>query len=77
MSEKYKKACKYLNYVQHLLLLISTITVCVSIFVSLVYVPVGIRSFAIEIKICSITARIKNYKPIIKKKKKYYSSSNF
>ena len=26
MSEKYKKTCKYLNYVEHLLILASTIT---------------------------------------------------
>ena len=27
MSEKYKKTCKYLNYVEHLLILFSTVTV--------------------------------------------------
>ena len=26
MREKYKKACKYLNYVEHLLILVSTVT---------------------------------------------------
>ena len=31
MSEKYKKTCKYLNYVEHLLILSSTISGCVSI----------------------------------------------
>ena len=31
MSEKYKKTCKYLNYVDHLLILLSTVTGCVSI----------------------------------------------
>ena len=43
MSEKHKKICKYLNYVEHLLILASTITGCVSIsaFTSLVCVPVG------------------------------------
>ena len=25
MSEKYKKKCKYLNYVEHLLILVSTV----------------------------------------------------
>ena len=29
MSKKYKKTCKYLNYVQHLLILVSTVTGCV------------------------------------------------
>ena len=57
MSEKYKKTCKYLDYVEHLLILGSTITGCVSIsaFASLV---------------CAITAGIIKYKSIIKKKKK-------
>ena len=43
MSEKYKKTRKYLNYVQHLLILVLTVTGCVSIaaFASLVCVPVG------------------------------------
>ena len=31
MSEKHKKTCKYLNYVERLLTLISTVTGCVSI----------------------------------------------
>ena len=31
MNEKYKKTCKYLNYVGHLLTLVSTVTGCVSI----------------------------------------------
>ena len=72
MIEKYKKTCKYLNYVEHLLLLVSTITGCVSIsaFVSLVYVPVGITSSVVRIKICAITAGIKKYMSFIKEKKK-------
>ena len=38
MSEKYKKTCKYLNYVENVLILSSTITSCVllSAFASLV-----------------------------------------
>ena len=74
MSEKYKKTCKYLNYVEHLLILASTVTGCVSIsaFASLVCVPVGVMSYAVGMKICAITAGIKNYKSIIKKKKKKY-----
>ena len=61
-----------LNYVEHLFILSSTVTGCVSIyaFASLVSVPVGIASSAIGIKICEITAGIKNYKSLIKKKKK-------
>ena len=72
MSEKYKKTCKYLNYVENLLTLASTVTGCVSVsaFASLVRDPVGIVSSAIGIKICAVTAGIKKYKSIIKKKKK-------
>ena len=40
MSAKYKKTCKYLNYVEHLLIFASTVTGCVSVsaFASLVFV---------------------------------------
>ena len=60
MSRKYKKTWKYLNYVEHLLILVSTITGYVSIseFSLLVCVPVGIRSFAVGIKTFAITAGI-------------------
>ena len=57
MSKKYKKVYRVLNYVEHLLLLISAVTRYVSISV------MGLR-------ICVITAGIKKYKSIIKKKKK-------
>ena len=72
MSEKYKKTCKYLNYVEHLLILASTVTGCVSnsAFASLVCVPDGITSFVVGIKICAITAGIKNCKSIIRKRKR-------
>ena len=70
MSEKHKNTCKHLNYVEHLLLLASAITGCVSVsaFTSLVAVPVGITSSSAELKICEIIARIKKYQSIIKKK---------
>ena len=73
MNEKYKKICKYLNHVEHLLILVSTITGCLSIsaFTSLVCVPVGIMSSVVVIKIFAMTAGIKTYKSIIKKKKNY------
>ena len=73
MTEKYKKTCKYLNYVENLLILVSTVTAWVSIsaFASLVTIPVGITSSAVGIKNCAITVGIKTYKLIIKKKKKH------
>ena len=72
MSEKYKKTCKYLNYVENLLILAATATGCVSVsaFASLICVPVGITSSAVGINICAIIAGIKKYKSIIKKAKK-------
>ena len=47
-------------------------TVCVlfSTLASLVVVYVGITSFSIGLKICAITAGIKKYKSVTKKKKK-------
>ena len=72
MSEKHKKTCKYWNYVEHLLILASTISGCVSISAlgSLVCAPIGVTTFTIGIIIYGITARINKYTSIIKKKKK-------
>ena len=70
VSDKRQKVCAVLNYIEHLLFLVSATTVCVSnyVFVCLVGIPVGITSSTLRLKICSITAGIKNYKSIIKKK---------
>ena len=72
MSKKHKKVCTTLNYIEHFLILASTITGCISItaFTSLLGIPIGITSYAIGLKISAITAGIKMYKLIIKKKKK-------
>ena len=72
MCEKYKKTCKYLNYIEHLLILASTVNGCVSVsvFASLVCGPIGITSSAVEINIFAVTAGIKRSKSIIKEKKK-------
>ena len=73
MSKKHKKVCRVLNYIDHSLIVISTITGCVSIsvFASLVGIPIGITSSATGLKVCVITAGIKKYKSIIKKKKNH------
>ena len=57
---------------EHLLILASTSTSCVSVsaFASLLCVPVSIASSAVGIKLCAITAKIKKYKSIIKKREK-------
>ena len=61
ISKKYKKAYRALNYDEDLLILISTVTECVSIsaFVSLVGIPKGTTISAIALKICLILAGIK------------------
>ena len=73
MIKKHKKCWIVLNYIDHLLIVISTITGCVPIsdFVSLVGIPIGITRFAIGLKICVITAGIKRYKSIIKKNREH------
>ena len=72
MSNKQKTVCKTLNYIEHFFIIASVITECVSIstFASLLGILIGITSSAIGLKICAITAGIKKYKSIIKKKKK-------
>ena len=61
ISRKHKKVCTTLSYIEHFLILASTITGCISIsaFASLIGIPIGITSSAIGLKICAITARIK------------------
>ena len=48
MSRKHKKVCTTLNYIEHFLILVSTITECIliSAFASLIGVPIGIMSSA-------------------------------
>ena len=72
MSGKWKKTDKYSNYVEHLLVLVSTVIgyVSISAFASLVCVTVGIPSSGVRIKSCAITAGTNNYESLIKKKKK-------
>ena len=72
MSKKHKKVCRVLTYIENLLILTCTVTGCVSIFAftSLDGIPIAITSSSIGLKICAITAGIKKYKSIFKKKKK-------
>ena len=71
MSEKYKKTCKYLSYVENLLILVLAVIGCVSTsaFALLVEIPDSCRSY-IEINVFAITTGIKKYKSMIKKKNK-------
>ena len=75
MSKKHKKVFTTLNCTKYLLILVSTVTECISIFVfaSLVSITIGATSSTTELKICAITAGIKRFKSIIKKKKKNHN----
>ena len=59
-----------------MLILVSAVIGCVSIsaIASLVCVPDSFTSYAVGLKICVITARIKRYKSIIKKKNKKHDT---
>ena len=71
LSKKHENVFRVFNYIDQSLIVISTITRCVSIssFASLVGIPIGITSSTTGLKICVITAGIKRYKSINKKKK--------
>ena len=72
MSKRYKKFCTTLNYIENLVILASRITgsVSISAFPSLIAITIGIISSTRGLKTFPITAGIKMYKSIIKKKKK-------
>ena len=61
MSEKHKKTCKYLKFVEHQPILASTIfsSLSISAFASLVCVLVGVTSSVVGIDLRAITAGIK------------------
>ena len=64
-----------LPYVEHILILVSTVIGCVSIaaFGSLLGIPIRITSSAIGLKVCATTVGIEKYKSITKKNKKKHS----
>ena len=71
MCKKNKKAWTTLNYIEHFLILASTIigSTSISAFAFLVFIPIGITSSA-RLEFCAITSGIKKYQSIIKEKKK-------
>ena len=77
MSKKRKKVSTILNYAVHFLILVSTINgfVPISTFASLVGIPIGITSSVVGLNIFAITAGIKKYRSIIKKKKETWWNS--
>ena len=56
MSEKYKKTCNYLNYVENLLLLVSTVTDCVQ-FLHLLHMFVR----RLVLRFCSRNKHLRNH----------------
>ena len=72
MSEKLKKVCMALNYIENLFILFFTSIGCLSIFgfALLLFILIGIASSATGLKLYAVTAGSKEYKSIIKKKKK-------
>ena len=72
MSRKHKKICSILSYIEHFLILASTITgyVSISSFPSLIDIPIGITSSRIGLKICAVAAGTIKFKSLVKKKKK-------
>ena len=62
LCKKHKKVCATLNYIGHVLILASVVTICISIsaFTSLVSITIVITSSAVGLKICAITATIKS-----------------
>ena len=65
MNRNDKDLYTILNYIEHFLILASTITA----FACLIGSSIGITSSAIRLNICAITGGIKKYKTIIKKNK--------
>ena len=53
VNKKHRKVCIVLNYIEHFLILVSTVTGCdpISAFASLVGIPIGIKSSAVGLKI--------------------------
>ena len=68
-----------LSYIEHFGILAPVVTGCISVsaFTYLVGIPLGITSSAIGLKTCAITAGLKKYKSIIKKKKKKHAKILF
>ena len=77
MSKKHGNVCATLNYTEHFLVSTFRRFISISAFTSLIAIPIGTASSAIGLKICALTAEIKKYKSIIKKKKKKHEKTVF
>ena len=72
MSRKCKKVCTTSNYIDHFLILVPSITRCISIspFASFIELPIGITGSAIGLKIGVITAGLKSISQYLRKRKR-------
>ena len=72
ISRKHNKVCTNLHFIEHFLILASTITGYISIFViaSFIGIPKWITISAMKLKICPIAAGIKKYKSKLRTRKK-------
>ena len=79
MSRTHKEVCKTLNYIEHFLILASKISgfISISVFGSLIGIPIGITSFAIGLNICAQLQEFKIIKSIIKAMKKKHDKTVF
>ena len=61
MSNKHKRFCTTLHYIEHFLILASAVTGCnsVSVFASLLCIPVGITSSKVGLKLFAMTEELK------------------
>ena len=71
MSNSHKKICMTLIYIERFVILVSAVTGCISIcsFAYLFGITTEITSYATRLKVCAMTAVIKKYRSVTKKKK--------
>ena len=76
MTIVFEKISEYWSYVEHLLILNSTVTgwVSISAFTSLIAIPVVITSSAVVTQICAINSGVKKCKSVIIKKGKKHDT---
>ena len=79
MNKKHEKVQRTPNYFEYVLVSVSAVSCCVStsIVASLVIVPVVIASFAIGLKICTMTAELKSISQSSRKRKRRVITQRF
>ena len=72
ISKNHKNGCTALNHIKNFLFFSFCVNwiISISLFASLLGIPIGITSFSIGLKTCTITSGIKKCKSIAKKKNK-------